>query len=108
MLQFVAACANRKDSEDHRELAFVILGELTETIGDVLQAHFASLKVLFQQVRYNPTAAVGLVTVRSRASGNACCVTGTALIGVYVELTAQLEAAGGVSTLFDCMPGPVI
>ena len=37
-------------SEEHRELAFVILGELTETIGDVLQAHFASLKALFLQV----------------------------------------------------------
>jgi importin-4 len=51
MLQFVAQCAQQKESEDHRELAFVILHELTETIGDVLESHFGTLKSLFLQVR---------------------------------------------------------
>jgi importin-4 len=50
MLHFVAQCAQQKESEDHRELAFVILHELTETIGDVLESHFGTLKSLFLQV----------------------------------------------------------
>ncbi|KAG5193038.1 armadillo-type protein [Tribonema minus] len=55
MLQFIATCAGQGGSEEHRELAFVMLQELTETVGDVLKAHFASLKALFLQALVDPS-----------------------------------------------------
>lgn len=47
LLDLVGQCAQQVQSEDHRELAFVILYELTETVGDVLTAHFDVLQGLF-------------------------------------------------------------
>lgn len=54
LLDLVAQCAQHAQSEDHRELAFVILYELTETVGDVLTAHFDVLQGLFLQALKDP------------------------------------------------------
>lgn len=50
----VGQCAQHLQSEDHRELAFVVLFELTETVGDVLTAHFDVLHGLFLQALKDP------------------------------------------------------
>ncbi|CAM9742893.1 unnamed protein product, partial [Choristocarpus tenellus] len=47
LLDLVAQCAQQAQSEDHRELAFVMLGELTETVGGVLEAHFSVFQGIF-------------------------------------------------------------
>ena len=47
-------CAQHPQSEDHRELAFVILYELTETVGEELTAHFDVLQGLFLQALKDP------------------------------------------------------
>lgn len=54
LLDLVGQCAQHPQSEDHRELAFVILFELTETVGDVLTAHFDVLQGLFLQALKDP------------------------------------------------------
>ncbi|CAM9783964.1 unnamed protein product [Ascophyllum nodosum] len=54
LLDLVGQCAQQVQSEDHRELAFVILFELTETVGDVLTAHFDVLQGLFLQALKDP------------------------------------------------------
>ncbi|CAN0418573.1 unnamed protein product, partial [Discosporangium mesarthrocarpum] len=54
LLDLVGQCAQQAQSEDHRELAFVILEELTETVGDVLSAHFTVLKDLFLNALKDP------------------------------------------------------
>lgn len=46
-------CAQQQ-SEEHRELAFTILYELTETVGDVLTTHFDVLQGLFLQALKDP------------------------------------------------------
>lgn len=53
LLDFVGQCAQQQ-SEEHRELAFTILFELTETVGDVLTAHFDVLQGLFLQALKDP------------------------------------------------------
>lgn len=50
----VGQCAQHQQSEDHRELAFVVLFELTETVGDALTAHFDVLLGLFLQALKDP------------------------------------------------------
>lgn len=50
----VGQCAQHPQSEDHRELAFVVLFELTETVGDVLTAHFDVLLGLFLNALKDP------------------------------------------------------
>lgn len=57
-------CAQQQ-SEEHRELAFTILYELTETVGDVLTAHFDVLQGLFLQALKDPRWGVGLAVVLS-------------------------------------------
>eukprot|EP00611_Tribonema_gayanum_P025635 TRINITY_DN588_c0_g1_i2.p1 TRINITY_DN588_c0_g1~~TRINITY_DN588_c0_g1_i2.p1 ORF type:complete len:1076 (-),score=449.83 TRINITY_DN588_c0_g1_i2:206-3433(-) len=68
MLQFIATCAGQGGSEEHRELAFVMLQELTETVGDVLKAHFASLKALFLQALVDPSPRVQVAALQSSSS----------------------------------------
>lgn len=53
----VGQCAQHAQSEDHRELAFVVLNELTETVGNVLTAHFDTLQGLFLQALKDPRQA---------------------------------------------------
>ncbi|CAN0492781.1 unnamed protein product, partial [Laminaria digitata] len=58
LLDLVGQCAQHPQSEDHRELAFVMLYELTETVGDVLTAHFDVLQGLFLQALKDPRRGV--------------------------------------------------
>lgn len=57
LLDLVGQCAAHQQSEDHRELAFVILNELTETVGNVLTAHFGTLQGIFLQALKDPRRA---------------------------------------------------
>ncbi|CAM9175169.1 unnamed protein product [Pylaiella littoralis] len=58
LLDLVGQCAQHAQSEDHRELAFIMLYELTETVGDVLTAHFDVLQGLFLQALKDPSPKV--------------------------------------------------
>lgn len=69
LLDLVGQCAQHAQSEDHRELAFIMLYELTETVGDVLTAHFDVLQGLFLQALKDPRYGPWLIdTSNSRHS----------------------------------------
>ncbi|CAM9940163.1 unnamed protein product, partial [Ectocarpus sp. 12 AP-2014] len=65
LLDLVGQCAQHAQSEDHRELAFVILFELTETVGDVLTAHFDVLQGLFLQALQDPSPKVQVSALKA-------------------------------------------
>eukprot|EP00903_Cladosiphon_okamuranus_P009337 g8905.t1 len=64
LLDFVGQCAQQQ-SEEHRELAFTILFELTETVGDVLTAHFDVLQGLFLQALKDPSSKVQVAALKA-------------------------------------------
>jgi hypothetical protein len=70
LLQLIAQLA-QAPSEDHRELAFLILLELTDTTGDVLKAHFDSLRLLFLAALDDPSPRVQVMVLQS--SGALLC-----------------------------------
>ncbi|CAM9441954.1 unnamed protein product, partial [Phaeothamnion confervicola] len=67
LLAFVAQCAQHQD-EAVRELAFVVLHELTETTGDALKAHFPALLQLFLVALRDPSVRVQTAALRCVAA----------------------------------------
>ena len=67
LLQFINTCAMQADTPQHRELAYYLLSQLAETVGQELAQHFAELAALFQHALADADGDVSKSAMRAAA-----------------------------------------
>ncbi len=86
---------SQAEAEDHRELAFVILNELAETLGKSFEAQFPSLKQVYHVALQDPSRRVQVASLKACAALLMHLVTDDASVVFQDLVPGMLAVARG-------------